>query len=135
MIAPRAGSREITMQTVSKYGATADAEAQARADAAPLVLPLSKHDLVSAATALICEAWGLDAAKVRLWDYWEEMRFALLDDDDEAVRVLGRDARWVASRHELRVDDVARGDPVVASNLSGAARLARLWGYVSVPYS
>ena len=63
----------------------ADAEAQARADAAPLVLPLSKHDLVSAATALICEAWGLDAAKVRLWDYYNQSKYAMLTEQTKSL--------------------------------------------------
>ena len=63
----------------------ADAEAQARADAAPLVLPLSKHDLVSAATALICEAWGLDATKVRLWDYYNQSKYAMLTEQSKSL--------------------------------------------------
>ena len=57
MIAPRAGSREITMTTVSKYGA-ADAEAQTPA-AAPEGTPLGR-----AKVALICVAAALSGAAV-----------------------------------------------------------------------
>ena len=57
MIAPRAGSREITMTTVSKYGA-ADAEAQTPAPA-PEKTPLGR-----AKVALICVAAALSGAAV-----------------------------------------------------------------------
>ena len=57
MIAPRAGSREITMTTVSKYGA-ADAEAQTPA-AAPEGTPIGR-----AKVALICVAAALSGAAV-----------------------------------------------------------------------
>ena len=62
-----------------------DAEAQARADATPLVLPLSKHEPVGKAKALICEAWGLDASKVRLWDYYNLHKYAMLSSESKSL--------------------------------------------------
>ena len=56
MIAPRAGSREITMTTVSKYGA-ADTEAQAPA-------PPERKPLGRAKVAAICLAAALSGAAV-----------------------------------------------------------------------
>ncbi len=55
----------------------------------------------------ICKTWGLDASKVRLWDYWEETRLTLLNNEeatlvqahlstrqDILVEVQGADGEW-----------------------------------------
>ena len=51
----------------------------------PLVVPLTKVDSVGAAKKLVCEAWGLDSSKVRLWDYYNRARYALLHDETKSL--------------------------------------------------
>jgi hypothetical protein len=78
----------------------------------PLVVPLTKVDSVGAAKKLVCEALGLDASKVRLWDYYKLGRYALLHDEtrsledakiymhqDMLIEVQRADGSWALAEH------------------------------------
>jgi hypothetical protein len=53
-----------------------DHEAMARATGAPLTLRISRGASVQQCLERICDAWQLDVAHCRLWDYYNKRRCA-----------------------------------------------------------
>ena len=83
---PKETQLELNLLRLKCYLRSDDAALSARAGAAPLIIALSKAENVRRCAEAACRGWQLDASRVRLWDYLDQVRHDRLADLETSLQ-------------------------------------------------